>query len=236
MTGMLRRPYRRWNVRSGGIPCPDQGYTSGMNPSPAVVELVPADDYRRERWANGTGWTRVICACRLADGDIEAPQWDWRLSIAEIEADAPFSRFPGTGREQVLLSGNGLRLRFADGEARELQPPHQRLRFDGDRACTGEPVDGRVEAFNLMWRRDTVEATLWHRPLVGSMVLFVDPGTTWALYLLSGRAAVDHPLAHVDLEQGDTVLLRSEGTRTRHALDGGGEVLLVRIQPREAAR
>ena len=33
-----------------------------------------------------------------------------------------------------------------------------------------------------------VRAELWHRPLVGAMVVFVDPGSTWVLHLLGGRA------------------------------------------------
>ena len=80
------------------------------------------------RWKNGAGWTSEIM--KVPDAD----DWDWRLSIAEIETDAPFSAFPGIERELVLLSGNGLRLRFDDGEVHELLPPHDRLRFAGERA------------------------------------------------------------------------------------------------------
>ena len=54
----------------------------------------------------------------------------------------------------VLLSGNGLRLRFDDGAAHLLQPPHERLRFEGERAVGGELVDGTTHDFNLMWRRE----------------------------------------------------------------------------------
>jgi hypothetical protein len=38
---------------------------------------------------------------------------------------------------------------------------------------------GPTHDFNLMWRRDRVQAQLWHRPLVGPMVIFVEPHTTW---------------------------------------------------------
>ena len=86
--------------------------------------VIPANEYRRVRWKNGTGWTREIA--RMPDRE----DWDWRLSIAEIEQDGPFSVFPGIERELVLIRGNGLRLRFEDGEVRELQPPHERIRFE----------------------------------------------------------------------------------------------------------
>jgi environmental stress-induced protein Ves len=53
------------------------------------ITLIPANEYRRERWKNGLGWTREI-AREPADGDA----WTWRLSIAEVEKDGPFSAFP----------------------------------------------------------------------------------------------------------------------------------------------
>ncbi|MFC0678837.1 HutD family protein [Lysobacter korlensis] len=201
--------------------------------------VIPANEYRRERWRNGLGWTREILRRQLPavgadaspDAQVSGDDWHWRLSIAEIERDAPFSAFPGVDRELVLLSGNGVRLRFNDGEMHELEPPHGRLRFAGEREVTGELVDGLTHDFNLMWRREHVSAMLWHRPLVGPMVIFAEPGTAWAVYLIAGQAEfVDHsglpPLA-----AGDTAVLQAGDARLRHVLDGGGEVLLVRVTP-----
>ena len=119
---------------------------------------LPANEYRRERWRNEAGWTREIH--RHPEGTAE---WQWRVSIAEIEHDAAFSLLPGIDRELMLLSGNGLRLRFDDGECVELNPPHDRHRFAGERALTGELVDGTTHDFNLMWRRDRIRTETWHR-------------------------------------------------------------------------
>ena len=189
--------------------------------------VIPANEYRRERWRNGLGWTREIHAHATAGSPGD---WAWRLSIAEIEQDAPFSAFPGIDRELVLLSGNGLRLRFDDGEVRELHPPHDRLRFAGERAVTGELLDGPTQDFNLMWRRDLVDAQLWHRPLVGPMVVFAEPGTMWAVHLLAGQARFADESGLPDLAATDTALLQADGTRLRHVLDGAGEALLIRLQ------
>jgi environmental stress-induced protein Ves len=186
--------------------------------------VIPANEYRRERWRNGFGWTREIHAERPEpSGD-----WSWRLSIAEIERDAPFSAFPGVDRELVLLHGNGLRLRFDDGQAHLLEPPHGRLRFAGERALTGELVDGPTHDFNLMWRRGAIAAELLHRPLVGPMVFFAEPGTTWALHLLAGEARFDAGSGLPPLRAGDTALLAAP-RRTRHLLDGGGGLLVIRL-------
>lgn len=187
--------------------------------------VIPANEYRRVRWRNQLGWTREILTQPAGD------DWDWRLSIAEIERDAAFSSFPGIDRELVLLSGNGLRLRFDDGEVHELQPPHDKLRFAGERAVTGELIDGRSHDFNLMWRRGRVQAELWHRPLVGPMVVFADPGTTWAVHLIAGQARFADDSGLPPLAAGDTAILEAGPRRLRHVLDGGGEALLVRIAP-----
>ena len=185
--------------------------------------VITANEYQRVRWKNGTGWTREIA--RMPDCE----DWDWRLSIAEIEQDGPFSVFPGIDRELVLIRGNGLRLRFEDGDARELQPPHERIRFAGERVVSGELLDGATHDFNLMWRRDVIAAELLHRPLVGPMLFFTEPGTSWAIHLLSGQAKFDRASGLPGLWAGDTALLIDGGERRRYSLEGGGELLAIKL-------
>lgn len=192
----------------------------------AHVAVLPASDYRRERWRNGAGWTREI-----ARGGGSGETWGWRISIAEIDAPAEFSRFPGIEREQVLLSGEGLAL-ACEGRTVTLEPPHGRHRYPGEAAVRGMPLGcGPVRAFNLMWRRDSVAATLWHRPLVGSMVVFGDPGDTWVVYLMAGQARLDAADGEALLEAGDSALLQAGGQRLRQSLQGHGEALLMRLSP-----
>lgn len=196
--------------------------SGGMLPA-METQLIAANEYRRERWKNGLGWTREIV--RWPDRD----DWSWRLSIAEIEQDSRFSTFSGVDRELVLLQGNGLRLRFDDGEVQTLEPPHQRYRFAGERGVTGELVDGLTHDFNLMWRRDLIKAEMLYRPLVGPMLFFADPGTTWAVHLLAGQARFDKSSGLPPLWMGDTALLVAGQGRQRFALDGGGQLLAIKL-------
>jgi environmental stress-induced protein Ves len=197
-------------------------HNAGVN-----VTLIPATEYRRERWKNGLGWTREVLRW-----PIDSDPWDWRISIAEVDKGGPFSSFPGVDRELVLLSGEGMRLNFEDGEVVELHPPHDRHRFAGERALEAELVAGPTQDFNLMWRRGRVDASVLHRPLVGSMLFFAEPGVRWVAYLLSGRAMVKDQLLPMVLEQGDTALLAPQpGDHQRLIIEGGGELLLVRIAP-----
>jgi len=189
--------------------------------------LLPANGYHRERWRNGAGWTREI-----ARGDRPDGKWDWRVSIAEIDAPSGFSRFDGVDREQVLLSGGGLSLEMAGGTVL-LGPPHGRHRYPGEEEVRGVPIDGPVRAFNLMWHRGRIGAALWHRPLVGSMVLFAEPGSTWLLYLMAGQARLGAGGSGVLLEAGDSMLVRAGTERVRQQLDGHGEALVLRLAPVE---
>lgn len=187
------------------------------------VTRLPAHDYRRMRWKNDRGWTREIL--RVPDHD----DYDWRVSIAEIDSDCDFSPFPGCDRVLVLLRGNGMRLSFADGRSVELDPPHGRIAFRGEDAATCSLHDGPTHDFNLIWKRDRVRAELLHRPLVGPMVFLPDPGVTWLIHVMAGRAVLKDRPEIASLDTGDSILLHADPGAGRCILDGGGELLLARI-------
>lgn len=187
---------------------------------------LPAYEYRRERWANGLGWTREIL--RAPVGQEEG--FDWRVSIAEIDHDAPFSRFAGCERELVLLSGEGLRLHVGDS-MHVLEPPFGRLRFAGDAEARGALANGPVRVLNVIWRSGARAAAVLVRPLVGPMLFFDQPGVDWLLHLTAGRAELKDTPSCPTLDAGDSLWLHSDGTGPgRFILDGGGQLLAVRIE------
>lgn len=200
---------------------------------------IPANEYRRVRWRNGQGWTREIATGRMSPATEAGPAgvsagWDWRLSIAEIEQDGPFSEFAGCDRVLVLLSGNGMRLDFPDGVRVDLDPPHGRVAFAGELGARCALADGPTTDFNVIVRRERCAMQVFHRPLVGSMVFFAEAGVLWAIHLMAGRATVKSGDATVALEAGDTALIDNVegGASLRSILDGGGDALLVRIERR----
>lgn len=205
------------------------------------VRVLPANEYRRERWKNGLGWTREIASGASAasrssgfdpaavDGPGGGPASlrDWRLSIAEIDRDCTFSVFPGVDRVLVLLSGEGMTLAFDDAERAAVAPPYGRVAFAGERSVECALTAGPTRDFNVMWRRDRYGARVLHRPLVGPMLFFGEPGVEWAVHLLCGRAAFKDSPESPALAAGDSALLDGDG---RVILDGGGELLLVRFE------
>ncbi len=195
------------------------------------IRHLPSFEYQRMRWRNQLGWTREVA--READ---EHGNERWRVSIAEIDHDSAYSPFPGLRREQVLLEGNGMSLTFSDGRVDTLDPPHGRVAFDGAAAPHCSLIDGPVRDFNLFYDPLQVDAKLRHRPLVGTMLIFAEPRSTWLIYLMGGRVQV-RSLGHLlQLEQGDSLRLDnpSDG-RERLVMEGGGELLLVSLSPAAAA-
>ena len=138
---------------------------ASTNPStsPSTNAPVPERfDLRQiapQPWRNGAGLTREIAVARNAATECG---FDWRLSVAEVARDAPFSTFPGVDRCIVLLRGAGLQLRAdadADADARtaaldhRLDTPFVPFHFPGDLPLRATLLGGPSSDFNVMVRR-----------------------------------------------------------------------------------
>lgn len=94
-------------------------------------------------WRNGGGTTRELVAWPTP-GD-----WRWRMSVATIEANSPFSRYDGITRWFAVLSGAGVRLDI-NGKSHTLTPLDGPICFDGAAATACERINGTTQDFNLM--------------------------------------------------------------------------------------
>jgi hypothetical protein len=113
------------------------------------MRLIAPDAYRRMPWKNGGGVTYEI-AVAPAGSDWSA--FAWRVSLAEVNEDGPFSPFPGVDRTLVVLEGNGVRLSGVGPLAVELRC-HDRADFAGEAAVDCALIDGPVRDLNVMTRR-----------------------------------------------------------------------------------
>lgn len=132
-------------------------------------------------WKNGGGVTREIAASPRGAGHED---FDWRLSIAEVERDGPFSRFDGVDRQIVLLRGGGLRLHeAATGTSHALVEPGVAHAFAGETPIVATLIDGPTQDLNVMLRRGAWRADVQsHRaaaslPGADARLLLVCAGT-----------------------------------------------------------
>jgi len=120
------------------------------------VERVALRQIAAQPWKNGAGLTREIA---VAPATASTADFDWRISLADVTRDAPFSAFPGIDRCIVLLRGEGLRLRFDDRE-RRLDEPLEPFAFSGDESVHAELIGGPSVDFNVMVRRGRWRASV----------------------------------------------------------------------------
>lgn len=106
---------------------------------------VRADDIAPRPWANGGGRTRELIA------GPRGGHWRWRLSLAELETDGPFSALPSVRRWFVLVEGDAVELEF-DDRVLALRPGDPPLEFDGALPPHCRMHGGRARALNLMLR------------------------------------------------------------------------------------
>lgn len=111
----------------------------------SAPRLIRLDDVPRTPWRNGGGVTRELLAAP------DASEWMWRISVAEVGADGPFSAFVGVERWFAVLDGAGVELNV-DGHLYRLRPGDPAVQFDGAAATHCRLIDGPTRDLNLMLR------------------------------------------------------------------------------------
>ena len=144
-----------------------------------MFRIVNPDEFQTNLWKNGGGVTHEIARHPVGDG------WQWRISIAEVGVDGPFSLFLGMTRILTVIDGAGIDLLSAGGvlEARLHQP----VPFSGDLDVTARLVGGPVRNLNLIYDANAVEATV--EVVFGPATLICAAGTVGFL-CLSGAVIV----------------------------------------------
>jgi len=164
------------------------------------VERLVLRDLPARPWKNGGGTTREV-ACHPRGADYE--RFEWRVSVAEVASDGPFSAFPGVDRTIVLLDGAGLRLRDTGrGAGHDLTEPGVPWTFAGEAAIAATLVDGATRDFNVMTRRGCWSAEV--RTVRSERR--TDPADALLLLAVAGQWGVD---GQVPIRPGELCLWRA---------------------------
>jgi environmental stress-induced protein Ves len=94
-------------------------------------------------WKNGGGTTQSL-VCWPSPSD-----WVFRMSVARIDGDGPFSEFKGVDRWFAVLSGEGVVLQFPERRV-EVGALDAAVQFSGDLTCQCSLTNGPTVDFNLM--------------------------------------------------------------------------------------
>lgn len=158
-----------------------------------IRHLTPAD-YRRQPWANGRGVTVELARSDGPQGLL------WRLSMATVAEDGPFSLFPGIERNLTVISGPGFRL---SGEGHDLQAnPLEPVSFPGDIALAATGVAAPSEDFNVM----TARALPRPEVAVFTGEARIESGGLLAIFAIHTLHAAGRQMARHDLILSETPL------------------------------
>lgn len=191
------------------------------------MRLIRTSEYQRKRWNNDGGWTTEIASAPLANS---ASGFRWRVSIADIETDGPFSLFPGIDRDLLLLSGKGIELDIDDSAPVCLDQRFQRIHFAGEAHVQCRLLAGPTRDFNVMAARGQISAEVHARPLAGTMLVFVEPKSFWLIHVFAGQAHARNDKESLTVECGETLILEQPTQqRERIVIEGSGELVLTKF-------
>lgn len=167
-------------------------------------ELLTPEDYVEVPWRNGRGVTSEI-AREPAAGD----DFAWRVSMAGIAEDGPFSNFGGHNRVIVALDGAGFSLVHPQLDRSVLLGSLEPYEFSGDWETLCQLRGGPVRDFNVITARTRASARV--EVAVGTRMHHFDcRGRTLLAYCVRG-ALVTEPTSrvHAFVVAGET--LRVDG-------------------------
>jgi len=155
--------------------------------------LVSLEAQPGQSWRNGGGTTRELLAWP------QPAEWSIRISVADIQASGPFSRFEGIERWFAALDGDGVVLRSAFATHR-LTPESEPFRFDGELPIECTLAHGPTRDFNLMAlpgraRMQRVRGAAGVRGPAGALLALYTHAT--GAHLRSGDEAVTLPPYHL---------------------------------------
>jgi len=184
------------------------------------IDVITPEQWQTQRWQNGGGITHQLC--RQDDGQGLL----WRLSIAEVASDGPFSRFDNIDRIILLLTGKGFCLHGAGDNPQVLDTPLTPYSFAGETTIHCSLVNGAVRDFNLMTRRGAVQAKL-QVLTIGSVVQTLPLSTQTLIYIASGSVNAVLGAKRITLEAQHTLSLSDETGIVQLSSSDAAEVIYI---------
>ncbi|MGQ2918947.1 HutD/Ves family protein [Rhizobium oryzihabitans] len=142
------------------------------------MKILRASEYKTMPWKNGGGVT-VEIAIHPPGASVDA--FEWRISMATVAQDGPFSSFPGIDRTLAIIEGNGMALAIAGDEPVALTTKSTPLPFAADVPVDASLMDGSIVDLNIMTRRSSFSHSV--ERLSGSYSAEAGTGTRMILSL-----------------------------------------------------
>ena len=174
-----------------------------------MIRVIKAAQQVAQPWKNGGGSTTQI-ASHPEGAALDA--FDWRVSMARVEVDGPFSRFPQIDRTLAILDGAGVVLEVEGLAPITVTAEGPPARFPGDRHTHARLIGGPVTDLNVMSRRGRFRHRLWRIVVDGVSTVAAEADTLVALSLGEVRLGLD--AEHRALNARDAAVITDTMDRT----------------------
>jgi len=190
------------------------------------LRIIRARDCRTTPWKNGGGSTTEIAA---EPSGASLATFDWRVSMARVAADGPFSEFPGIDRTLAVVKGSGLVLMIGGGAPVTLACGSDPISFAGDIATSARLVAGEIIDLNVMTRRRRFSHEL--RRVAQPASCDFDSNDIAVVLSPNGSATLTSERDVATLDHGDAaVLARARGGSFRIVPAVAGDCYLVLLR------
>lgn len=182
--------------------------------------ILRHDSYRRMPWKNGGGETVEIAVSPDGAG---LADFDWRVSMATVATDGPFSVFSGIDRMLSILEGAGMTLFIEGREPVLLTQESDPLPFAADAPTSATLVDGAITDLNVMTRRGRLTHSVRRVGIDGRDELAL---TSKTALVLCHRGHLD--IGDRRLSAGDCLLVE-EAVGARHSVSGMAQLFVIEL-------
>ncbi|WP_445769382.1 HutD/Ves family protein [Rheinheimera sp.] len=186
------------------------------------INIITPQQWQTRRWQNGGGITHQLCRQDDEQGLL------WRVSIAEVASDGPFSRFDNIDRIIMLLTGAGFSLHVVGANPQLLDTPLMPFAFAGETAIHCSLINGAVRDFNLMTRRGAVQADLQVLTIGRTQQILV-LSTQTLIYVASGSLEVVLGDQHISLAAQHTLSLKNQTGSVQLSSRNNAEVIYISL-------
>ncbi|RIX97748.1 HutD family protein [Aureimonas flava] len=194
------------------------------------MQLLAASAHRRMPWKNGGGETIEIAAHPAGAG---LADFDWRVSMARVEGDGPFSVFPGIDRTLCILDGEGLELDVEGLGRRRLTLACAPFAFPADAPTGALLLGGPITDLNVMSRRGALSHRVERIDIAAGGEAAVAPRPArWSLLLANGACRVEGAGAPRAMADRDALLAEGSLPALRaYAPQAPASLFVVTIAP-----
>lgn len=185
------------------------------------MRMLRSGERRATAWKNGGGMTTEIA---VSPPGARFDDFDWRISMAQVVEDGPFSSFPDIERTLTVLEGV-MTLTLDRERSVRLAPQSAPFVFSGDVAVDAIVDAGPVLDVNVMSRRGRVAHAV-RRVRIESDMHLVQSADVMILVALGDGLRVDA----CAMERHDAAMSDQRGESFELRADAVTEILVIEIR------